>query len=97
MTRPEHPVWCARSRCTAALGGIGEHRSAPTSWRTHYGSLIATLVQRSHARTAYLELRITITIPATETAARQQAAAIAAGVHHAITAATVSTPQRRTR
>lgn len=91
-TTTAHTSWCGRGHHC----GLDEHRSTPTRWRTRYGSLIASLVQRSHARTAYLELRITVAIPANPTTAREQAAAIAAGIHAAITAATTS-PVRRTQ
>jgi hypothetical protein len=86
MTTTGHTTWCGRGHHC----GLGEHRSTPARWRTRYGSLIASLVQRSHARTAYLELRISVAIRADEPTTRSQAVAIAAGIHAAITAATAT-------
>ncbi len=90
-TTTAHTAWCGRGH----LCNLDEHRTQPQTWRTRYGSLIASLVQRSHAKTAYLELRIRITIPADEHTARQQAAAIAAGVDSAIRTATAIPVRRR--
>jgi hypothetical protein len=81
-----HTLWCGRGHHC----GLDEHRSTPSRWRTRYGSLIASLVQRSNAKTAFLELRISIAIPGDQTTARAQAATIAAGVHHAIATATTT-------
>ena len=75
-----HTTWCGRGhRCN-----LGEHRSHPQTWRTPYGGLTATLVQRDTAHRAYLELRVQVAIAANETTARRQAADIAAGVDTAI-------------
>jgi hypothetical protein len=75
MTSP-HTRWCGRGHhCN-----MGEHRSHPIRWQTPYGSVVATLVDNPGARRTYLELRASIAIPANETAARRQAAAIATGI-----------------
>jgi hypothetical protein len=92
-TTTPHTAWCGRGH----LCNLDEHRSQPLTWRTAYGALVATLTQRSHARTAYLELRIRVTIPTDEPTARRQAAAIAAGVDRAIRTATGIPATRRPR
>jgi hypothetical protein len=70
-----HTDWCGRGhRCN-----LGEHRSHPQSWRTPYGGLTATLIQRDTGR-AWLELHVQIAIPASELVARHVAADIATGV-----------------
>jgi hypothetical protein len=75
-----HTAWCGRGhRCN-----LDEHRSHPQTWQTPYGGVSATLVQHVNARTAYLELRIRVAIPAGEANARHTAADIATGVDTAI-------------
>jgi len=58
MTRPEHPVWCARSRCTAALGGLGEHRSTPLTIDAPIGAVVT--LAKPAGRPTYLEVRLSI-------------------------------------
>ena len=64
--------------------GLDEHRSKPATWATPYGAVVATLTQHTHARTAYLELRIRVRIASNETTARRQAADIATDIDAAI-------------
>jgi len=51
-----HTEWCTQDyRC-----GLGEHRSDPLVWRTGYGRLIATRVERGGDR---LELLLSVRLP----------------------------------
>jgi hypothetical protein len=77
MTRDTHPDWCARGhRC-----GLGEHRAHPITI-TVPGAGGATLTRvstpdgRQHA-----EIRLSITLPASEAAARLRLAALLTHLH----------------
>ena len=80
MTVTPHTAWCGRGHHC----GMDEHRSTPTRWTTPYGGVVATLVQHTRARAAYLELRIRVRIASNERTARRQAADIASDVDTAI-------------
>jgi hypothetical protein len=75
-----HTAWCGRGHHC----GLDEHRSTPITWTTPYGAVVATLTQHTHARSAYLELRIRVRIASNETTARRQAADIATDIDTAI-------------
>jgi hypothetical protein len=57
---------------------LGEHRSDPLAWRTGYGGLVATLVQRGGRD--HLEVRLSVRLPGGSVRARDVARVIAASV-----------------
>jgi hypothetical protein len=89
-----HPTWCARAHyCTATsasrnLPARGEHRSQPMRIDTTWGGLVATLVA-SHTGRPYLELRMSVHIPAQETRARLRADLISRELARAVDLALV--------
>ena len=78
MTRPEHPVWCARSRCTAALGGIGEHRSAPVTLDAPVSAVVT--MTKPTGRPTFVEVRLSVPVPAATTDERAGATAALSAV-----------------
>lgn len=67
--RIEHPPWCGQAHhCTAADGG--EHTSAPDTWRTGAGKVVATRHQTVKGE-AYATLRLVVPLPAKDDQARQ--------------------------
>jgi hypothetical protein len=89
MTTIEHPDWCLRTfACTAAPAGNGlpargEHRGAPQRIDTTWGGIVATLVE-SPAGRAYVEVRLSVAIPADESRARLRASLIADEIQQAV-------------
>lgn len=68
------PDWCARDhQCTAQAGyPAGEHRSDPLRWRTRYGILVATRIERLGG-VGHLEVRTGVRLPPDLELARRQA------------------------
>lgn len=90
MTRPiSHPDWCTRGfHCTAnpgspTLPARGEHRGEPQRIDTSWGGIIATLVASANGR-AYVEIRLSVAIPADEPRARLRAWSIAGEIEQAV-------------
>ena len=78
----ECPTWCGRGHlCTAQHGyPSGQHRSAPATFGTGYGSIVASRVATADG-TNLAELRVTVTLPREEHAAGQLAQAVLTGTH----------------
>ena len=84
-----HPDWCTRGfHCTANTGSAslptrGEHRGEPQRIDTTWGGIVATLVESTAGR-AYLEVRLSVAIPADESRARLRASLIADEIQQAV-------------
>jgi hypothetical protein len=79
------PEWCAKNhQCTARNGyPAGQHRSAPLTWTTPYGTFVATRVQTIDGEPR-MELRIVAGLDRDEHTARAQAQQLATHVDRAV-------------
>jgi hypothetical protein len=89
----ECPRWCARGHACTAQHGYpgGEHRSAPVTVRTPYGTLVATRVANLACR-GRLELRLQVDLAANERFAEAQAVRIGEEVDRAVRRALATAP-----
>ncbi len=79
------PAWCGGGHyCTAQHGyPSGQHRSAPRTIRTGYGTLILTRVQ-GMGEPSRLEARLVVHLAAAEPVAHAQAEGVTREVHAAV-------------
>jgi hypothetical protein len=83
----KHPDWCALDHtCDVDRAPAGSHRSEPMSWRTGYGSMVATRASNRDGRST-VEVRMVVRVAADDEVAGRQVQAVVSSVDLAARAA----------